>query len=106
MESYLTSRTSGRVEWSRMICEERFCGEMVEKVPSVQEKTKARRCGVAGQGFPPAQEGREHPRLAPPLPGLVLERQVIALEGREPFACCGQRGSVCPVLKGLVPTAL
>lgn len=38
-----------------MIREERFCGEMVEKVPSVQEETRARVCGIAGQGFPPAQ---------------------------------------------------
>lgn len=67
MESYLTSRTSGRVEWSRMILEERFCGETVEKVPSVQEKTKARRCGVAGQSFPRTQQGREHPKLASQL---------------------------------------
>lgn len=82
MESYLTSRTSGRVEWSRMIREERFCGEMVEKVPSVQEQTKARGCGVAGQGFPPAQgdRGREHPRLGSQLPGVFLEREMIALE--------------------------
>lgn len=91
-----------------MIREERFCGEMVEKVPSVQEETKARGCGVAGQGFPPAQgdRGREHPRLGSQLPGVFLERQVIALEKREPLACCGQRDSACPVLKAPVPTAL
>lgn len=41
-ESYLTSRASGRVEWSRMISEERFCGEMVVQVPSVRKETKAR----------------------------------------------------------------
>lgn len=37
LESYLTSRVSSKVEWSKMIREERFFGKMVEKVPSVQE---------------------------------------------------------------------
>lgn len=49
LESYLTSRVSGRVEWSRMIREERFFGKMVEKVTSVQEYAKPRGYGVAGQ---------------------------------------------------------
>jgi len=94
MESYLTSRTSGRVEWSRMIREERFCGE------SAISPRGDQRCGVAGQGFPPAQG------MGSQLPGMVLERQVIALERREPLACSGQRDSACPVLKALVPAAL
>lgn len=33
MESYLTSRSSGRVEWSRMIREERFCEGMMGSYP-------------------------------------------------------------------------
>lgn len=33
MESYLTSRTSGRVEWSRMIREERFCKGKMDSYP-------------------------------------------------------------------------
>lgn len=45
----MTSRVSSKVEWSKMIREERFFGKMVEKVPSVQKQTKPRGYGVADQ---------------------------------------------------------
>lgn len=54
----------------------------------------------------PGDRSREHSRLGSQLPGVVLERQVVALERWEPLACCGQRDSACPVLKALVPAAL
>jgi len=49
MESYLTSRTSGRVEWSRMIREERFCEGMMGSYP--EEGLKHGDVGL----LPPAQ---------------------------------------------------
>lgn len=63
---------------------------------------------VCRSGLTPSSgdKGREQSRLGFQPPGVVLERQVIALERQEPLACCRQRDSACPALKALVPTAL